>query len=69
MPDKIFGEVPIACIVPRPGMNVTPEELIAHAEKELADFKVPRKMSFLAELPLGKTGKVDKAALKAKWIA
>jgi acyl-CoA synthetase (AMP-forming)/AMP-acid ligase II len=31
---------------------------------ELADFKVPRRYVFRAELPLGKTGKVDKLALK-----
>lgn len=67
VPDKIFGEVPVAYIVRRGRTDITAEALIAHAEKELADFKVPRRIAFIGEMPLGKTGKVDKAALKAQW--
>lgn len=67
VPDKIFGEIPVAYVVRRTGANVTVEEIIAHAERVLADFKVPRQMAFVDELPLGKTGKIDKAALKARW--
>lgn len=68
VPDRTFGEVPVAFIVRRSGASVTVDELIAHAETELADFKVPRRMSFASELPLGKTGKVDKSALKQRWL-
>ena len=67
VPDKIFGEVPVAYVVRRAGSDVAVEALITHAEKELADFKVPRRIAFIGEMPLGKTGKVDKAALKARW--
>lgn len=67
VPDKIFGEVPVAYIVRRTGADDTAEALIAHTEKELADFKVPRQIAFIAEMPLGKTGKIDKAALKTQW--
>ncbi len=67
VPDKIFGEVPVAYIVRRAGSDVDVEALITHAEKALADFKVPRRIAFIGEMPLGKTGKVDKAALKAQW--
>lgn len=65
-PDWIFGEVPVAFVVRRPGASVTAEELIAHAETALADFKVPRTIHFDPALPLGKTGKVDKTALKQR---
>ncbi len=66
-PDKVFGEVPVAFVVKRPHSDVTAEELIHHAESVLADFKVPRQYAFEESLPLGKTGKVDKIALRAKW--
>jgi long-chain acyl-CoA synthetase len=63
-PDRIFGEVPVAFIVRRRGAAVTDQEMIAWAQLSLADFKVPRRFLFLDELPLGKTGKVDKALLR-----
>jgi long-chain acyl-CoA synthetase len=63
-PDRIFGEIPVAFVVRRHGMELTEEELISHAQAVLSDFKVPRRYFFETELPLGKTGKVDKAALK-----
>lgn len=49
---------------PQPGADVTADELVAFAEVELADFNVPRKYFFRTELPLGKTGKIDKNVLK-----
>lgn len=63
-PDPVFGEKPVAFIVCRPGATVTAEALMAHAEARLSEFKVPRTIHFLAEFPLGKTGKVDKRALQ-----
>jgi len=63
-PDRIFGEVPVAFVIRRAGSAVSAEALVAHAEARLADFKVPRTVRFIDAFPLGKTGKVDKAALK-----
>lgn len=65
-PDRIFGEVPVAFVVRRHGASITEEDLIAHAEAVLSDFKVPRRYYFETELPHGKTGKIDKAALKQR---
>lgn len=62
-PDRIFGEVPVAFVVLRPGTGATAAVLEDHAARLLSDFKVPRRYLFEAALPLGKTGKVDKAAL------
>jgi long-chain acyl-CoA synthetase len=66
-PDKIYGEVPVAYIVPRGGSRPEAQTLMTHAASALADFKVPRHYVLVDELPLGKTGKIDKAALKAAW--
>lgn len=63
-PDPVFGEKPIAFVVCRTGASVTAEALIAFAETRLSEFKVPRTIHFMAEFPLGKTGKVDKRALQ-----
>ena len=63
-PDRIYGEVPFAFISTRQGTMVTAEELQAVAERELADFKVPRRYRFLTELPKNITGKIDKKQLK-----
>jgi long-chain acyl-CoA synthetase len=65
--DRIFGEVPLAFVVTRGGRTVSAEELMKYAQSELADFKVPRQYVFRDALPVGKTGKVDKNALKASW--
>jgi long-chain acyl-CoA synthetase len=64
--DRIFGEVPIAFVVRRHGSRVSADELVQHAEMLLSDFKVPRRYVFETELPLGKTGKIDKAELKRR---
>lgn len=67
--DRIFGEVPVAFVVTRSGQSVSAEDLIAHAAARLADFKVPKVYHFVTEMPMGKTGKIDKAALKARLAA
>lgn len=67
-PDAIFGEVPVAFIVLRAGMAATPEALEAHAAGSLSDFKVPKRYLFETDLPIGKTGKIDKAALVRRLV-
>lgn len=68
VPDRIYGEVPIAFIVPRSGIHPDADALTAYAASALADFKIPRHYEFVAALPTGKTGKIDKAALKERWV-
>jgi long-chain acyl-CoA synthetase len=62
-PDRIFGEVPVAFVVLRAGQKASSEALEALAARTLSDFKVPKRYIFEPALPIGKTGKVDKAAL------
>ena len=62
-PDRIFGEVPVAFVVLRAGQEASAEALEAHAASTLSDFKVPKRYLFETALPIGKTGKIDKAAL------
>ncbi|MBX5206761.1 class I adenylate-forming enzyme family protein [Rhizobium sp. NZLR11] len=67
VPDRIFAEVPVAYVVKKPGSTLSGEELVAFASQSLAKFKLPSGVYFTSELPLGKTGKVDKKALRAAW--
>ena len=68
-PHPIYGEVPVACVALRGGQTVTEEKLRAHARELLADYKVPERIFFLAELPKGLTGKVDRRSLRDILIA
>ena len=64
MPDPIFGEKVVAYVSLRPGQTATEAELREFARQHLNDLKVPEKILFLAELPKGLSGKVDRRALK-----
>lgn len=63
-PDRIFGEVPVAFVTLHHGQSAAAEELIAHCAYRIADFKVPHRIIFESELPVGKTGKIDRGALR-----
>ena len=67
VPDRIYGEVPIAYAVRKANSSVSSEELTEFAASRLAKFKIPTQILFVPELPLGKTGKVDKNRLKSEW--
>ena len=68
-PHPVYGEVPVACVALRAGQTVTEEKLRAHARELLADYKLPERIFFLAELPKGLTGKVDRRSLRDILIA
>ena len=63
-PDKALGEAPVAIVVLKPGMTLTPKELRDHCKERLARFKVPRDVHFRESLPKGGTGKILKAELR-----
>ena len=64
--DKVLGEVPKLYAVLRPGASASAEEIIAHCKGKLADFKVPREVEFIDELPKGTLEKVSKKTL-VEW--
>jgi long-chain acyl-CoA synthetase len=63
-PDPVFGEKVVAYVSLRAGQSTTEVELREFARQHLNDLKVPEKILFLAELPKGLSGKVDRRALK-----
>ncbi len=64
IPHKIYGEVVWLAIVPKPGENVAEEEIIEACKKELADFKIPKKILIRESIPLTRLGKADRIKLK-----
>src|SRR5581483_3405424 len=66
VPDARLGEVGYAFVVPRPGASVTPDELIEWARREMANYKAPRFVELVGELPLSAVGKVLKYVLREK---
>ena len=66
MPHDKLGEDVAAAVVLRDGMSSTEQELRHFVRQRLADFKVPRKIVFLEEIPKGATGKLQRIGLAAK---
>jgi acyl-CoA synthetase (AMP-forming)/AMP-acid ligase II len=67
VPDSHWGESVKACIVLRPGCAADADELIRHCRNQIASYKKPRSIDFLAELPRLFNGKVDKKQLRARY--
>jgi acyl-CoA synthetase (AMP-forming)/AMP-acid ligase II len=66
MPHKMLGEEVAAAIVLREGKQADERELREFAAARLADFKVPRRIVFLKEIPKGATGKLQRIGLAEK---
>jgi acyl-CoA synthetase (AMP-forming)/AMP-acid ligase II len=64
VPDERLGEVGQAFIVPAPGVRLSEEQVTAYARDSMANYKVPRSVKFLSELPLNASGKVQKSLLR-----
>ncbi|MGA1819565.1 MAG: long-chain-fatty-acid--CoA ligase [Thermoplasmatota archaeon] len=64
VPDPKFGEVGMAVIKVTEGERVTEEEIINYCKVNLANFKVPRYVWFVDDLPMTQSGKVQKFRLR-----
>ena len=66
IPHDKLGEEVGAAVVLREGMAATERELRDFASNKLADFKVPKKIVIVTEIPKGATGKLARIGLAAK---
>lgn len=62
--DEQWGERVVAVIVPRPGYEISLDDLRAFAEPRLARYKLPKELQLVDALPRNPTGKVLKAKLR-----
>ena len=69
VPDDDWGERVHAAVQPRPGAAVTAEEVVRFARHHMADYKVPREISFHEEFPRDLAGKLLKRVLRDSYWA
>jgi acyl-CoA synthetase (AMP-forming)/AMP-acid ligase II len=69
VPDERMGEVGMAFVIPRPGEDLTPGEIIEWCRQVMANYKVPRGVEIVDALPLNASGKVLKFELRQQAIA
>jgi long-chain acyl-CoA synthetase len=60
VPDSLYGEEVAAVVVLKPGTNTSEQEVIDYCKGRLADFKCPKTVHFLKDIPKGPTGKLLK---------
>jgi len=65
IPNDKWGEVPKAFVMPKPGKNLTEQDIINFCKQNLAHFKAPKSVEF-GELPKTATGKIMKFKLREK---
>ncbi|MBK8099102.1 MAG: AMP-binding protein [Planctomycetes bacterium] len=63
-PEPTWGELVSAAIVLRPGAKATAEAIIAFCRDQIAHYKAPRRIHFLATLPKTGSGKIQKRLLR-----
>ena len=67
VPDPDFGECVTAVVVARAGHALTERAIIAALKGEIASFKVPKRVHFVADLPRNTMGKVQKNLLRQEF--
>ncbi len=69
VPHPDFGEAVIAVIVPRKGSTLSAPAIIAELKSKIANFKVPKQVHFVDELPRNTMGKVQKNLLRERFVS
>jgi acyl-CoA synthetase (AMP-forming)/AMP-acid ligase II len=66
IPDERQGEVGKAFVVPAPGATLTPAAIVAWCREHMANYKVPRQVEIVDQLPMNASGKVLKYELRER---
>ncbi|SOZ66307.1 putative acyl-CoA synthetase; AMP-dependent synthetase and ligase [Cupriavidus taiwanensis] len=67
VPDDTWGESVKAVVTLRPGREATAQQLIAHCRERIADYKSPRSVDFVAELPKNASGKLARKIVRERY--
>jgi 3-(methylthio)propionyl---CoA ligase len=68
VPHPLWQERPLLLVVSAPGKAMTADAMLAHLRERVPKWWLPEAIAFVAELPHGPTGKLDKQALRS-WVA
>jgi acyl-CoA synthetase (AMP-forming)/AMP-acid ligase II len=66
IPDERLGEVGMAFVVPAPGSEPSQASVIAWCRENMANYKVPRRVEIVDQLPTNASGKVMKFVLRER---
>jgi fatty-acyl-CoA synthase len=69
VPDERYGEIVCAWIVPKPGAELSEQEVQEFCRGKIARFKVPRHVRFVEAFPMTVTGKIQKFKMRELEIA
>jgi len=69
VPHPDFGEAVVAVVVPQPGVMLDPIAIQRHLKASIANFKVPKQVHIVSELPRNTMGKVQKNVLRERYQA
>lgn len=67
VPDEKWGEAVKACVVIKPGEDLTEAEIVSWTREKIAKFKCPKSVEFLETLPRNPSGKVLRRILRASY--
>ena len=68
VPDQLYGEEVAAFVVLKEGREATAEEIIAFCRARLADYKCPKSVRIVKDIPKGPTGKLLKRELAKQFL-
>jgi fatty-acyl-CoA synthase len=68
VPDEKWSERPLACVVLKPGTNVSVDELRDHLTGAFAKWQLPDRFEFIDAIPRTSTGKFWKIKLRERFV-
>jgi len=66
--DEVRGQVPVAFVAPRPGAQLSDQDIKDFVLKRAAPYLHPRRVWFLDRMPLSGVNKIDRHVLKARAV-
>ncbi len=69
VPDELYGEEVAAFVVLKDGAAATESDIIDFCKLHLADFKCPKSVQFVGDIPIGPTGKLLKRKLSSLYAS
>jgi malonyl-CoA/methylmalonyl-CoA synthetase len=67
VPDPDFGEAVVAVVVASPGRTLEESAIVGALKADIARFKLPKEVHFVADLPRNAMGKVQKNLLRERY--
>ena len=64
VPSRKYGEEVAACIIPRPGVEILPEDVRDFCRGKVSWYKIPKYIKTVTGFPLTASGKIQKFKLR-----